>query len=62
MKTDSKYIGRKFIYRSPYGGVVEGEIKDVGSSFDFDEEAPIRYIISKNNNLYLISEIEILCQ
>lgn len=48
---------QKFIYKTPYGGVTHGTIKEYRGRTE--DKIHTSYIISENNNAYKLSEIEI---
>lgn len=50
-------VGKTFIYKSPYGGVVRGVIQSVHARTDLTTS--VQYIVSRNGNLYRVDEIEI---
>lgn len=50
-------IGKTFIYKTPYGGIVRGVIKSLHARTDLT--ASYKYVVSENGNLYRVDEIEI---
>lgn len=50
-------VGKTFIYKTPYGGVVRGVIQSVHGRTDLTSS--VQYIVSENGNMYRLDEIEI---
>lgn len=54
-------IGKTFVYKSPYGGVTIGKIKEEKGRIDFgNTKIYTTFVLSENNNAYRLEEIEIL--
>lgn len=54
---ETAMIGKTFIYKTPYGGIVRGVIKSLHARTDLT--ASYKYVVSENGNLYRVDEIEI---
>lgn len=54
-------IGKTFVYKSPYGGVTTGKIKEQKGRIDLDSTKTFTtFVLSENNNAYRLDEIQIL--
>lgn len=52
-------IGKYFVYKTPYGGVTVGKIKEVRGYWERKppEKEYVDFILSENNNAYKLNEI-----